>query len=248
MTAISTEPKWSPTNRTALPGTTASAMSSGRIEREALVDEGRRDARLPGDLEVVAGRVAERRADEPLEGPRVGGGGPDRADCPCRTRRATGTTRRRLRRAWAARSGASRYQRSPASSANRKSGPSGRRQASHEAVSSRRPRTLMASASTAAVRALVLVGLVARQVACGSGVRPPGLHLERPALEVGASSARGRPDRLEAVPLLRRRADGFGDRVGDRLGRALEVGRVGRARPRSARRARPGAGRPAGGR
>ena len=29
MTAISTEPKWSPTNRTALPGTTASAMSSG---------------------------------------------------------------------------------------------------------------------------------------------------------------------------------------------------------------------------
>jgi hypothetical protein len=29
MTAISTEPKWSPTNSTALPGTTASAMSSG---------------------------------------------------------------------------------------------------------------------------------------------------------------------------------------------------------------------------
>ena len=29
MTAISTEPKWSPTNRTALPGTTASAISSG---------------------------------------------------------------------------------------------------------------------------------------------------------------------------------------------------------------------------
>ena len=58
------------------------------VEQEPLVDVRRRDARVAGDLDVVARRVAERRADEPLEGARVGRRGPHaRAAAPGRRER-----------------------------------------------------------------------------------------------------------------------------------------------------------------
>ena len=49
-----------------------------------------------------------------------------------------------------------------------------------------------------------------------------------------ASASRRRPDRLEAVPLLGRRADRRGQRVGHRLGGPLELGRVAEPDRRSA--------------
>ena len=173
----------------------------GRVERQALVDEGRRDARVARDLDVVAGGMPICRTDEALEGSRVGGGGPHRgaptsglgeglarpaAGCAAPVRHgpaSAGTTARRSARR------------------TRRAGlPEGGRPATRPSASGGRGSSWRGSDP---VR-LDLVGLVARQTAGGSRVGSPGLHRERPALEVGRLGLGRRPDRLEAVPLLGR--------------------------------------------
>ena len=177
--------------------------------------------------------VPEGRSDQPLERDRVGRRGPDGRALPPSGRGE------RLGRRGAGSAAPARRDRAPAGTTGRRSGPatrksgrSGSRQASHEAASSRRPRNV----TTVRPRSgLDLVRLVARQAARRARVGPPGLHRQRPSLEVGGLRGGRRPDRLEAVPLLGRGPDRVGHGVGDRLGRALEVGRVVRRRPRSAR-------------
>ena len=124
-------PKCRPMNTTGPPANAAATVSGVSIV-EPLVDLVRAHGRRPGHLQVVAGGVPVGQADEALEGARVVGGaaaeGAALAVAACHV-----ATRRRLRRAWAARSGVARYHRSPANSARRTSGPSGRWQASHEA-------------------------------------------------------------------------------------------------------------------
>ena len=90
----------------------------GGLERQALVDEGRRDARVARDLDVVAGGMAVGRADQPLERSRVAWRRPAPRALPRPDAARACTTRRRLRRACAARPGVSRYQSSPTSSAS----------------------------------------------------------------------------------------------------------------------------------
>jgi len=48
----------------------------GVLDNDPVLELREVEARRPQDLEVVPGVVAERRSDEALERPRVGGGGP----------------------------------------------------------------------------------------------------------------------------------------------------------------------------
>ena len=155
----------------------ASATTSGVSIVDPRSRSSARERRRPGDLEVVARGVAVGEPDESLEGARVVAPPRGPAACPRPCAASQPATRRRLRRAWAARSG------SPGTRGRRRtrpaatSGRSGRRQASHEAApqgaatESRRP--------TAGRRS----GALAARAAAGSA--DAGLHQRRPALEVG---------------------------------------------------------------
>ena len=247
MTASSTDPKWSPTKRTALPGTTASAMSSGVSRLEPLVDVGGRDAPASGRPRGSSGRRGGTRSGRGVRGPsgRWRRRGP--ADCRGRTRRATGRPDGGCAAPGPRGPGASRYQRSPASSANRKHGPSGSRQASHDDREQETAADAHASASTGRRRRAPVVGVTSprpRRVR----VRPAGLHLARAPLEVGALLGGRRPDRLEAVPLsgAGRDRSGRARRRSRWVARWRSAGSDERDRDRLGR-TRPGGGRPAGG-
>ena len=229
------------------PATTASAMSSGVSSDEPLVDvRPASTRRRPGDLEVVARRVAERGADEPFERLRVGRGGTDRG-----TARAGRGERPADPAQVAARLGGAVRVRAGTRGRRRgrRGGTAGPRAGGRRATtppSRSRPRTL--------TRRLGGRGPAAdssRSVAVGAG-RPgsgrPACISRRAALEVGGLLGGRRPDRLEAVPLLRRGRDRSRPAASAmRLGRALEVGRVGRGDRRSARRTRRGTCRRPGG-
>ena len=226
----SSEPKWRPTKRTALPGTNASATSSGVSSVEPLVDPARVDGRRPGDLEVVAGVVAEGGADEAFERARVGRGGPDRAAC--RGRRPPGPRRRgevapRLGRAI----GCEPVPEVAGEVGEPEQRPLGQAAGQPRGRDQRRPRSRRDEPplDAASSRPLRRPGVWSSGRAAGRGrtrVRPAGLHRARPALEVGGLLGGRRPHRLEAVPLLgrRRRSSGParrrspGSRAGGRPG------------------------------
>ena len=208
MTASSTRSEVEPDEEDGLARHDGLGDELRRLELEPLVDVGGRHARHPGDLEVVAGewRNAERtrrsRAFGSVAAARTRG-------LPLPDAASDWQTRRRLRRAWAARSGREPVPEVAGELGEPEHGPSGSRQASHDIASRSAAADAHASASTGCGPG---AGSVGRRVA-GRGrvparVRPAGLHLARPPLEVGALLGRRRPDRLEAVPLLRRRADG----------------------------------------
>ena len=119
----SRSPKWRPTKITGLPVLKASATVSRRLHENPLVD-------IPGvqrwrarHFEVIAGVVAEGRADEALERHGVAGGSTTSGD---RGRARRGPARRDADCAGlGGRSGAARYHAVPAHSASRMSGPSG---------------------------------------------------------------------------------------------------------------------------
>ena len=211
----------------------------------------RRDAGVARDLEVVAGGVPEGRPHEALERHRVGRGRPDRRAAAPDWRPARAQTRRRLRRAWAARPGrepvpqVARQLGDPEERSLRAAGrPATRRRAAagRGRVTGRLGRSRRGSATStwsASSRGRPRPGP-------GSG-RPACIARARRSRSADSASLAGQiglklyhwsgPDRIA-----------LGERVGDRLGRPLELGRVGRgdhdrARPRTTREAC----RPAGG-
>ena len=216
-------PKCSPTKIEARPGVNASATRSGVSMSDPLVDVARAQAGRAGHLEVVARGMPVGEPDETLQGARVGGGRPDAGRAPAATRpgprrRGAGSGAPGPRdRAWRGTRG---RRASSASGTSRPlgqaAGQPGRDEQQPEAAASRRT-------------ARPWSGELRRRSRIGDA----RLHQGRAPLEVGGLLGRGRPDRLEAVPLVRRRGDGGGERVGDRLGRALELGRIVRDRGRS---------------
>ena len=206
-------------------GAKAASTTLGRLDdRGAARGPRRRMRRRPGDLEVVAGVVAEGRPDEALERARVGRGRADRAAAAAVARRGPTQTRRRLRRAWAARSGASAVPEvAGRDSARRTSGPSGRWQASHDAADEG-PRA-DAPDDARVTRRSPASGRGARR----ARVRAAGLH-DAPRVARGRplSSAVAGQIGLKLYHCSGRRADRDREGVGDRLGRALQLGRVGR--------------------
>ena len=233
---------------TGLPGTNAPATASGvsmisRLSMSAGLDRGR-----PRDLEVVAGVVAEGRADEALERARVGRGGPRPPAMPrpsaARARRRAQVPprlvgpvrgepvpqrRRRDRRGGtAAPRGAGRAATRP------RSGPARTQRASPEAPCGASPGCRRAS----------WLGR-ARSPGPGPGDRPAS---QRPPLEVGRLGLARRPHRLEAVPLVRARramvaASASAIAWVARWSSAGSSRRLDRARPRRRRTCRPAGGR-----
>ena len=206
------------------PAANASVDDLGRLDQQALVEVRRADGGRPRHLEVVAGVVPERRAHQALERARVGRGRADRATATTAARRG----RRRPGAGFAAPGprgpGARRYQRSPAAI-----GEADLRTFREVADEPRRARSGPARGRGGRCRSSGRPGIHGRPRA---RVRSTGLHDPRPSLELVALLGGRRPDRLEVVPLLRRRADRDLERVGDRLRRALDRRRIGRRRPR----------------
>ena len=125
---------------TGLPGHERAGDGVGRLDDEPLVDVAGPDRRRPGDLEVVAGVVAERRADQALERARIRGSRPHRRRSRGRPRRAPDRRARGFAapgRPGRARSGTRRRRRGPrgGSAAPRAGG-----RESHDAAMRARPR------------------------------------------------------------------------------------------------------------
>ena len=202
----------------------------GRVELEPLVDVGRRDARHRGRPRGSSAPNAGRRSGRAVRGPSGRSRRPGRAGCPCRTPRATG----RPGGGSAApgprgpgRAGTTGRRRAPRAG---RAGPPGSRQASHDIASRSRPRTLMRRPRRPARRRRS--GLVARRrprAGPGSG-RPACISRARRSRSAPSSAVAGQIG-LKLYHCSGAAAIGCGDRVGDRLGRALEVGRVATARP-----------------
>ena len=193
----------------------------GRLDEQALVEVRRRGWRASGRPRGSSGR----RAGTPSRTRRSSARGSvaaartARPPRPC-SARAT-QTRRRFRRAWAARSGARRYQRSPAAI-----GEADLRTFGQVAGQPRRGDQGLRADAAAEAAHPARPGIHGASPGPGSG--RPACMTARPSLELVALLGGRRPDRLEAVPLLRRRADRDLERVGDRLGRALDRRRIGR--------------------
>ena len=239
-------PKWRPTKMTGRPAANASSTTSGVSMTSRASTSPGRERRRPGDLEVVARAVAEGGADQPLEGPwdRWRRRGPP--GCPDPMAASAWQTRRRLRRAWAARAGRERGTRGrrPAS-ASRVSGPSGRWQASHEAAMSDRAADRLNVTATSPVAAAP--STVAMSSSGGATPGRPGSG--RPACISSARRSRSAASAAVAgqIGLKLYHCSGAaaivrGERVGDRLGRPLELGRVRRG---DLDRRRPGDREPA---
>ena len=155
------------------------------------------DARVARDLEVVAGGVAERRADEALERLRVGGGGPDARRCPGPTRpeRPAHPAQVAPRLGGAARG-------EPVPQVAGESGDAGRRPLGQPAGQPRRREQQPAADRHGVGRSTRLgasgafagdlVGLVAAAARGRARVGLAGLHRPGAALEVGRSRRRRR--------------------------------------------------------
>ena len=204
--AARSSPKWSPTKIDRPAGPNAASTASGVSTIEPLVEVRRASsAGRPSDLEVVAGGVAEREPDEPLERARVGRGGRARRVGPRplggqRAAHAAQVAARPGRRG-RARAGTRARRRRPASAT---SGASGRRQASHDA----RAASATAARHERGAPAVARIRPRPSSSRAGRGRSGSGRPTASPAgaaLEVGRLGGRRRPDRLEAVPLLRAR-------------------------------------------
>ena len=170
------------------------------------------ERRRPGHLEVVAGRVAERRAQQSLQGGRIRRPRPARAAWPGRSATSQRQTRSQVEPPLRARAGATPIPELAGASAAATSGPSGsRRQPAHSnrrrsapIRAARRRRCAAATSRRRRRRSSVRrhAGHPARFRVGAAPAEPAGA---RPPRELVAAPRRCRPERLEAVPLVRAR-------------------------------------------
>ena len=252
-------PKWGAAKITGPPAERAST-TVGRLDDHAVIEDRRRQtperAGSPGSSAHRAGRRGGRAAREPRAS--LAAAARPRA-LPVSRRSSSPAIRAKFRRAWAA---PSRREPVPQPAGERRRGrrapaPGGGRPPTRRREDGQRP---VARASPAGWRhgrvagrsrgassgrpappsrsPSSTAGAVGRRRAAVVG--PPSIRRAR--RELGGFLGGRRPDRLEAVPLVRRRGDGGLERVGDRLRRPRELGRGGRRR-RSAARTRRGTSR-----
>ena len=184
-------PKWRPMNMTVRPGSNARATTSGSRRRGA----GRRrpsGARASGRPRGSTGRCGGTPSGPAVRGLAGRSRPPDAADSRGPMLASATQTRRRLRRAWAARSGANRYQPSPANSAARVERPfrqvTGEPRRGEEDARPQRP-------SQGRHDAVSPFADHRRHVAIGRGPRPVGAWVLLAGLHDRARGAPGRPPR-----------------------------------------------------